>query len=222
MSAVTATFSARLLTFNLLPSLTLHPSRHAAFGAPSQPVPAACAAAWHRHWSAAILRRLGLWHRPVLDADHPVLALALLPPDRLARLARHVGAACCAPRLRQVIAGPEVRELIAALGADVLDFARRADHGSWACAAGAVPGPVSALAGQVDAIGRTVLRQVFQPAGPELALRAELKLEDDARTADAAGTEAAATDSTQRLQALVLAVLEHIEPTWHSSFHAKH
>ena len=30
----TALFGARLLEFNLLPSLTLHPSRHAAFGAP--------------------------------------------------------------------------------------------------------------------------------------------------------------------------------------------
>ena len=33
-----------------------------------------------------------------------------LPPDRLARLARHVGAVRCAPRLRRVVAGDQVRE----------------------------------------------------------------------------------------------------------------
>ena len=116
-------FGARLLAFNLLPSLTLHPSRHAAFGAPSRPVPAACAAAWHRHWSSAILRRLDLHDRPVLDADRPELPLALLPPDRLARLARQVGAVRCAPRLRRVVVGDQVRELSTVLGADVLAFA---------------------------------------------------------------------------------------------------
>lgn len=207
-----ALFGERLLAFNLLPSLTLHPSRHAAFGAPSRPVPAACAAAWHRHWSGAILRRLGLRDRPVVDAERPELALALLPPERLARVARHVGAARCAPRLRRAIAGDEVRELASTLGSDVLDFARRAGTGPWSRPADADAGPAAALAGRVDRIGRAALRAIFQAAGPELGLRAELRLEDEP-----------AGDATDDLQApldLALAVLERIEPTWHSSFHA--
>jgi len=210
----TALFGARLLEFNLLPSLSLHPSRHAAFGAPSRPVPAACAAAWHRHWSSAILRRLDLHHRPVLDADRPELALALLPPDRLARLARHVGAARCAQRLRRIVAGSQVRELAAALGADVLDFARHAETGPWTRPADRDDGPIAALAGQVDRIGRAALRAVFQAAGPDLGLRAELRLADEP-----AGD---APDDCPAPLALSLAVLERIEPTWHSSFPAAH
>ena len=208
----TALFGARLLEFNLLPSLTLHPSRHAAFGAPARPVPAACAAAWHRHWSGAILRRLNLRDRPVVDANRPELALALLPPDRLARIARHVGAARCAPRLRRAIAGEDVRALATALGADALDFARRAETGPWSRPADVDAGPVASLADRVDRIGRAALRAVFLAAGPELGLRAELRLEDE--------PDAAAPDDLQAPLDLALAVLERIEPTWHSSFHA--
>ncbi|MGB3705736.1 MAG: SctK family type III secretion system sorting platform protein [Castellaniella sp.] len=203
-------FSARLLEFNLLPSLTLHPSRHEAFGAPSRPVPAVCSPAWHRHWSAAILRRLSLRDRPVIDAARPELALALLPPDRLARLARHLGAVCCAPCLRRTIAGDEVRELAAALGVDALDFARRAETGPWSLPADQDLGPVATLAARVDRIGRTALRAVFQAAGPELGLRADLKLEDDPETGE--------PEDVRVPPDLTLAVLETIEPTWHSSF----
>lgn len=205
-----ALFGARMLEFNLLPSLTLHPSRHAAFGAPSRPVPAACSPAWHRLWSAVILRRLNLRDRPVVDAARPELALALLPPDRLARVARHLGAVCCAPRLRRAIAGGEVRELATALGADVLDFARHAEAGPWSRPVEQDVGQGAALAERVDRIGRSALRALFQAAGPELALRADLRLADDPQT-DASEEARAPLD-------LTLAVLETIEPTWHSSF----
>jgi hypothetical protein len=64
----------------------------------------------------------------------------------------------------------------------------------------------------VDRIGRAALRAVFQAAGPELGLRAELRLEDE--------PDADAPDDLQAPLDLALAVLERIEPTWHSSFHA--
>ncbi|MHA3904747.1 SctK family type III secretion system sorting platform protein [Castellaniella sp. WN] len=213
MSAA-ALFGARLLTFNLLPSLALHPSRHAAFGAPDRPVPAACAAAWHRHWSAAILRRLDLHERPVLDADRPELALALLPPDRLARIARHMGAAMCAPRLRRAIVGVEVRQLTAALGSETLDFARHAETGPWSRPADEEAGSAAALADRVDRIGRAALHTIFQAAGPELGLRAGLRLE--------AGPADDAPDDIPDILGLALGVLERVEPIWHSSFPATH
>ena len=206
-----ALFDARLLAFNLLPSLTLHPSRHAAFDAPAQPVPEACAAAWHRHWSAAILQRLGVYDRPVTDAQRPELALALLPPDRLARVARHMGAVRCAAHLRRVIAGAEVRALAAALGTDVLDFARGAALDAWSRPAAQDDGPPDALAARVEQEGVSALRAVFQAAGPELGLRAELRLAD--------GVDVG-TDVCPAPLELALNVLERIEPTWHSSFPA--
>ncbi|MFC4297784.1 SctK family type III secretion system sorting platform protein [Castellaniella hirudinis] len=207
-----ALFGERLLAFNLLPSLTLHPSRYAAFGAPSRPVPAACAAAWHRHWSAAILRRLNLRDRPVADADRPELPLALLSPDRLARVARHLGAVCCAPRLRRVIAGSEVRVLAVAVGGDVLAFARQAETGGWSRPADLDDGLTTGWADRLDQIGCAALRHIFHAAGPELGLRAELRLADEPAVN--------VPDAGQIPLDLALDILERIEPTWHSSFHA--
>ncbi|MGB3275786.1 MAG: hypothetical protein WBA82_06315, partial [Castellaniella sp.] len=54
------------------------------------------------------------------------------------------------------------------------------------------------------------LRAVFQAAGPELGLRADLKLEDDPETGE--------PEDVRVPPDLTLAVLETIEPTWHSSF----
>lgn len=206
-----ALFGARLLEFNFLPSRTLHPSRHAGFGAPARPVPEPCAAAWHRHWSRDILRRLGLHDRPVRDAERPELALALLPPDRLARLARHTGASLCAPRLRRVIDGGEVRQLAAELGGDALAFARRAAPAASAAA------PADALSAQdlpaaVDRLGRAALLAALHDGGPELVLRAELKLPD------APGDDPPCAPGD--CLALALDVLKLIEPTWLSYFPA--
>jgi len=207
-----ALFGARLLEFNFLPSRTLHPSRHAQYGAPGRPVPPRCEPAWHRHWSREILRRLGLLDRPVLEPDRPELALALLPPQRLARVARYAGATLCAPRLRRIIAGAEVRALADALGSDVLDFARRTaaslHPGLPALDLPAGPGAVEAI----DRLGRAALRAALHGGGPELALRAELKLPDE--PAGQAPCDAPAALS------LGLGLLQHLEPTWHSSFPA--
>lgn len=207
-------FSPRMLEFNFLPSVTLHPSRREAFGAPAAAVPAACpAAVWHRHWSRLILRRLDLFERPVLDARRPELALALLPPDRLERLGRHLGAALCGRRLRQVIDGAEVRRLIVLLGADGLDFARRQDvDPAFEAFDETDAGERSDPADRVDALGRTAVRMVLRDAGPEIGLRAELKMADEPLRPLAVGS--------QGLLARALDILKQIEPAWHSSFPA--
>jgi len=207
-----ALFGTRLLEFNLLPSRTLHPSRHAHYGAPAQGVPDDCAPAWHRHWSRQILQRLGLLDRPVQDAGRPELALALLPPDKLVRVARYAGAALCGPRLRRAIAGSEVRQLVSALGADVLDFARHSAAALHPGVAGLEAIEPQAVAGAVDRLGHATLMAALHGGGPELALRAELKL-PDAPAGDAPCEAPAAL-------ALALDVLKLTEPTWHSSFPA--
>lgn len=209
---MTALFGERLVEFNMLPSRTLHPSRYAQYAAPRAPVPAALERAWHRHWSRDILRRLGLLDRPVRDTSRPELALALLPPERLARTMRLVGVTLCAPRLRRAIAGAEVRQLLTGLGAEALDFARQS--------AGALHPGIESCAGlsaeeAVDAVenlGRTTVTAAMQGGGPELALRAELKLP--------AGPASASPLTAPAALELALGVLKITEPTWHSSFHA--
>ncbi|WP_144630585.1 SctK family type III secretion system sorting platform protein [Bordetella genomosp. 13] len=206
-------FGARLAEFNLLPSRTLHPSRHAEHGAPpAVALPAPLAAAWHRQWSRQILRRLDLLERPVRDARRPELALALLPPEPLARCAQRLGVALCGPRLRRAIAGAEVRRFIEGLGAEALAFARQAapalHPGIAGCAAFSADDTVDA----VQRLGRATLLEALRGGGPELALRAELKL-------SAGPTGDAPLPAAQSL-ALALDVLKLTEPTWHSSFPA--
>ncbi|MCY1198928.1 hypothetical protein D9M72_103200 [compost metagenome] len=216
MEPAASALGRRLVEFNQLPSRTLHPSRHAAF-APAAALEAmagapALAAAWHRHWSRDILRGLGLLERPVTDAGRPELALALLAPDALAQCARRLGAVLCGPRLRRAIAGDEVRLLIGGLGADLMDFARRAAAGLHAGIAESAAWPAEQAAAAVDALGRGALRAALSGAGPELLLRAELKLPE----LPAQDSPLAAADALS----LGLSILKNTDPTWHSSFPA--
>ncbi|MGE8547086.1 MAG: SctK family type III secretion system sorting platform protein [Alcaligenes sp.] len=207
-------FTTRMLEFNFLPSATLHPSRHRAFDAPEAAAAAACPAmVWHRHWSRLILRRLDLFERPVLDARRPELALALLPPDRLARLGRYLGAVLYGRRLRQVIEGDQIRQLTVHLGADVLDFARRQGVDEAGVAFSQDDAEQRHIsADSVDSLGRAALQGALQEAGPELCLRAELKMADKPVQGLAADPQA--------LLDRALDILKHIEPVWHSSFPA--
>jgi type III secretion protein K len=153
---------------------------------------------------------LGL--EPVLDADRPELAVALLLPPALLRLMQRVGATLCGPRLRHTIVGAEVRELLAVLGKEELGFARR----------GAVqhhPGlPESAgweivhTAEAVDTLGRATLLTALSAAGPALVRRVELKLPE--------GPLVDSPLAPAQALALSFAVLKDMDSTWFSSFPA--
>lgn len=207
----------RMLEFNQLPSLALHPDRHAEFGMPF-PFPLAIsdvpgmAGRWHRHWSRDILVRLGLLDRPVLDTAQPELALALLPPEGLAACARLMGAVLCAPRLRRAISGAEVRGLIDAFGREALDIARReagrlhpglAESRHWSLAE---------VTRALPRLGHGALRAALRQAAPELRMRAELRL-----PLDTGDDPRLSPDEALRFG---LDILESTDPTWHSSFPA--
>lgn len=216
MASASALLERGLLAFNQLPSRTLHPSRHATYAPPAALAviagAPALAPAWHRHWSREILDALGLRQRPVVDAARPELALALLAPDALAQCARRLGAVLCGPRLRRAIAGDEVRTLIAHFGAELLDFTRRAAaglHGGLPDSAGWTLAETTAA---VDTLGLGALRAALSGAGPELALRAELKLPDQP-------TPPAPLPAPQAL-ALGLSLLKQTDSSWLSSFPA--
>lgn len=162
---------------------------------------------WHSHWSQDILRRLDLYDRPVTDVSRPELTVALLPPDRLERLGRHVGAALFAGRLRQTIAGDDVRRLSAEAGAEVLDFARQFVSVPPLSAAVATDSPISAsLMGRW---GNAALLGAMVGGGPELMRRFELKLPDDALS------ELPIDPATCLV--IALDVLKLTDPTWLSS-----
>lgn len=216
MTLAASVLDRRLVAFNQLPSRTLHPSRHAAFAAPAvldalaaQP---ALESTWHRHWSRDILLALGLLERPVTDPARPELALALLAPDALAQCARRLGAALCGPRLRRAIAGDEVRLLIGSLGAELLEFTRRTAGGLHAGIPESAAWSVEQAATAVDTLGQGALRAALSEAGPELLLRAELKLPElPAQDFPLPAAEALS---------LGLSILKNTDPIWHSSFPA--
>lgn len=170
-----------LLVFNQLPSRSLHPSRMSAAVQAAlqrlQGVPAALDA-WHRHWSAQILRERDLTDRPVPSVARPELSLALLSSAELCALAQRIGTVLCAPRLRATIAGDEVRAVANTLSPALLQLAR-------VDAAAIHPGlpdsrrwDLSRTFESIDVLGRGALLAALRPAGSALSLRAELKLPD--------------------------------------------
>ena len=180
MSPQAALFDPVFLAFNQLPSRSLHPSRHADYLGD-------CPVAlrnddprweqiWHRHWSRAILERLGLSDRPVMDPALPSLPLALLSTERLTYCMRGIGALLCGPRIRRAISGPEVRALLGTLGADIVGFVRGQGASVHKGLADTCDWSMEQTLDSIDALGRGGLLMAFNEDGPELALRAELKL----------------------------------------------
>jgi type III secretion protein K len=127
-------------------------------------------------------------------------------------VARYAGAILCAPRLRRAIAGSEVRQLTSVLGADVLDFARNSAENIHPGIGNLNPSEEEVMTGAVDRLGRATVMAAMQGAGPELALRAELKLP--------AESIAESPCDTSTALALGLSLLRITDPTWHSSFPA--
>ncbi|AWP74429.1 SctK family type III secretion system sorting platform protein BscK [Bordetella bronchiseptica] len=219
MTEKSVLLSERLMIFNLLPSLTLHASRHDETF-PADWVRALCNAdaalanAWHRHWSRWILCELGLLNQPVLSLDPPQLKVALLSTDALRTCAAHAGALLCAPRLRRAIDGAEVRTLHAALGRDVMNFAvssaARALHDGLAASS---DWTLAATVQAAQKLGWALLRDAVQGAADEIALRCALKLPRDLDPAPVLPPEEAL--------ALALSMLEILDAEWLSSFPAQ-
>lgn len=216
--------SQALLRFNLNPSRLVHPSRAESL------LPQGLLACWpaldlalddarlHRHWSGMMLADFGLVSSQALD--EPCLAVGAAPTPLFDALALYCGLALLAPGIRRVITRSEVAALEAQLGSRGLAFARHDAQRCW----GAMQSAVSLAAGAVDlqarSLGAAVLDIALDDASAPVAARARLRLPVDAMQgrADVAG---AVVDASQA-QALALAVLQELDPSWLSSFHVTH
>lgn len=196
-----------LLRWALLPSMTLHPDRHAdlpagaaAWLARLPPGSAACRRL-HRHWSAQLARTLAPLEESAAP-DDSVPSLALLSPEAWARLQRVAGAGLTAGHLRRVIA----REPVALLR-DQLGEAGYA----WALAQPdecfqPPPLPAAELLPACERRGAALLWRAFDAVPPAWAQRLRLRL----APAAAQDAEAAPVDRHTPEQALqTLALLLH-------------
>ncbi len=108
--------------FNFLPAGNLHPSRRTEL-LPELPAPV-----WHSlraqpRLSALVLQRSGLQGTSCFDMPLRQWPLALLPVERLERVARHVGALVLGVRVRASLARDHVLGWRARLGDDAYRFA---------------------------------------------------------------------------------------------------
>ncbi len=216
--------SQALLRFNLNPSRLVHRSRVETLLPPGllacwpDPGQALDDARLHRHWSGALVAEHGLL--PPDAIDEPGLVVGALPAPLFQQLAMYCGLALLAPEIRRVITRTEVAALEAQVGSRGLAFAR---HGAPACW-GATQSPVALAAGEVAGqagnLGAAVLDLAWAGASAPVAARARLRL--PAAAMAMRDEVAAAVADDERAQALALAVLQELDPTWLSSFHVIH
>lgn len=205
--------AARMLEFNFLPSYTLHPSRFDAFAVPGlgralQDKPDWWAA-WHRHWSRGILRKLDVG--PVGPDGHRELALVLLHEDALTQLARRVAIVVCSETLRRTILGEAVRAMEMRLGRELVSLARRDGmryvHYLPSSGQTVLPGTLEEL----EKLGMSILLSAVSAADPALLRRFELKLPSDIVEDDS-------PLHVGHAWPLCIAVMKDMDEIWCSSF----
>jgi hypothetical protein len=194
-----------LLRFSLLPAQWLHRSRDL--------IPRALRGA-HRQSAVTLFEKFGL--DPMVQVTDPALPLAMLPQASFDRVLLLVGAAMNAMQIRRTIGRAACAELDAQLGADGVLMAQSAT----AVALGGMP-PASdwqvARARELCmASGSALVALAFDAATSGVCTRGHLRLEE----ADVQSRLALAAAGMEPARALAIALdlLEHLEPTWLSSF----
>lgn len=198
-----------MLSFNLQPSRWLHPSRWPLFLPPGWAAPTAAEAARHRHLSALILAQLGQAATPVDDSTRAEWPLALAPAALLRRLVLHLALVLLQRRLRHAIAREEVRAIGMVLDDELLAFARERAATLGSAHDSFDHQPLNQLLPRLEDIGSGTLWLACADA--PIPLQARLRL----RTVD---TQWQPRGDPGTALALVMRVLDHLEPTWTSSF----
>lgn len=169
---------ARLAEFNLLPSRTLHHSRHARFdpdgGWRTLLAHASDTASVHRHWSGDILAALKLDNRFTSATANPTLYIAIQPPDQLENLGAWLGIQLCQARLRTIIVREDLHQLLDVTHAQYMQHARRTPaliHYAPAC-----QWSVADVTNHYLELGHAALLQACGASDDALCSRLRLKL----------------------------------------------
>lgn len=115
-------FAPALYTFNFRSATYLHPKRRSSL------LPELPTAIWqsrriHDRLSIQVLRRAGISSEPCVVVPHCGWVLALLPTDRLARLAMHIGALAVGASVRSSLSRDQVLTWREKLGSEAYRFA---------------------------------------------------------------------------------------------------
>lgn len=200
-------FFRMLHNFNFNPASYLHPSRRSDFFGGSLP---------DRVWeesrvvhglSAQILEDMNLLTHPCLDFPHQKWSLALLSPDRLARLASHVGAVVMGSKVRASLAREQVIAWKDKLGTDAYQFV--VNSAQLLPVMHANPGTF--MPEHAKLIGYKMIAQSLNEAPKSMQLRAMLKIPV---------VDPGLTGSDNAAQ-IVHTVMVILEAEWHSLFVVK-
>ncbi|MEO0317654.1 MAG: hypothetical protein RL404_1331, partial [Pseudomonadota bacterium] len=117
-----APFTTAIYAFNFRAATYLHPDRRAQL-LPELPERLWRAGRVQERLSEEVLERAGISSAPCFDIPHADWVLALLPTDRLARLAMHIGALALGASVRNSLSREQVLGWKQKLGSDAYRFA---------------------------------------------------------------------------------------------------
>lgn len=154
--------------------------------------------------SKLVAVQVGLADKFYLEIPNPLWAMILLPPERLERLALHIGALVLGIRIRSSLSREHVMAWKKRLGEEAYRFAMNS-----ASLLPLAQIPLSAIASDsAQSIGTSIISAALSPEPEPLKQRVALKLSVDA---EAMPLEA------ERARRLVSLVIQTVEGEWYSS-----
>ena len=196
--------AAAIVDFNWSPASYVHPDFQRRF------VPGLPEAVWHEprvagRVSGLLLEICGLRDKIFVDTPYTLWPVALLPADRLQRLARHIGALALGIRIRSSLSREHVLGWKQRLGEEAYRFAM---NSAALLPSGRVP-LSSIAADSADEIGVNIIFAALAQAPEGLRARVALKLPEAEKPAEMDA------DTAGRL---LIKVAQVVEGEWFSSF----
>lgn len=195
--------ASAVIRFNTDLAANLHPDYQSTF------VPELPASLWKQPRLAAriskvVAAKTDLENKLYLDIPNPMWAMILLPPDRLQRLALHIGALVLGIRVRSSLSREHVIAWKNRLGADAYRFAL---NSASLLPVAQIPLPAIAFDSALD-IGASIIGAAIAPEPESLKKRVSFKLP---------GAVAAMPLEAEKARRLITVVIQILEGEWYSS-----